>query len=56
MYIWTDESRAIMDEIRDYIVDRKVIPDAPNGTQEKFDKMMSILEDREEELLSYMFN
>lgn len=46
MYIWTDELRKIALEIGDYIRDGKAVPEAPAGTQEKYDKMMEELNKR----------
>lgn len=53
MYKWTPEARKIADEIRDYIVDGKVVPGAPEGTQEKYDKVLAMLKKNTENDMIY---
>lgn len=54
MYIWTAETRAIMDEVRGYVKNGKALPNAPEGTQEKYDRMRKLLDEERERQLKYM--
>lgn len=55
MYVFTEETRELMKEVRDFIIDGKAIPGAPEGTQEKYDKMMILLEEEQQRQLEMMY-
>lgn len=55
MYIWTEETRKLMDEVRDYLDDNsEMIPDAPQEIKEKWQKMRSLLAEEKERQIELM--
>lgn len=44
MYCWTEEACKLADEVRDYIVNGKATEDAPEGTQEKYERMKMLVD------------
>lgn len=55
MYIWTEETRKMMDELRPYIVNPgEITPNAPEGTKEKYAELLRLLEEEKDRQIAMM--
>lgn len=55
MYVWTEETRNLMDEVRDYLDDDgEVVPEAPEGTKEKWEQIKKLLDEETERQIQMM--
>lgn len=54
MYYWTEETRKMADEVLQYISNGKAVAGAPAGTQEKYDKMLLLLQEEKRRMIDML--